>query len=86
MDLVLSSKNEQALFDLLRAKRLELARAQSFPPYVIFHDRTLVEMAKDRPRTQEAMASIVGVGEAKLAKYGDTFLKLLHPDPDPDAP
>ena len=85
VDLVLSSKNEQELFDLLRAKRLELARAQSVPPYVIFHDRTLVEMAKDRPRTQEAMASIVGVGEAKLAKYGDTFLKLLHPDPDPDA-
>jgi ATP-dependent DNA helicase RecQ len=65
------------LFDALRAKRLELARAQSLPPYVIFHDKTLIEMAGARPATRDALGRIAGVGAAKLERYGDTFLDVI---------
>jgi len=56
---------------------LEMAKAQNVPPYVIFHDTTLVAMAKQRPRTLEEMGHLPGVGEAKLERYGDAFLKAL---------
>ena len=78
MDVVLTSAREQELFEKLRQKRLTLAREQSVPPYVIFHDRTLVEMARDRPQTLEALGEVGGVGAAKLQKYGPTFLELLR--------
>ncbi len=78
VDIVLTSAREQELFEVLRQKRLALARAQSVPPYVIFHDRTLVEMARERPQTLAALAEVGGVGAAKLEKYGDTFLELLR--------
>ena len=78
VDIVLTSTREQDLFEELRQKRLALARAQSVPPYVIFHDRTLVEMVRERPQTLAALAEVGGVGAAKLEKYGDTFLELLR--------
>ncbi len=68
---------DQALFDALRAKRMELAKAQGVPPYVIFHDRTLAELAAARPKTARAMASIPGIGETKLERYGPAFLEIL---------
>ena len=58
--------------------RLEFARAENLPPYVIFHDKTLLEMVYTKPKTLEDMAEISGVGEHKLQKYGIAFLKVLN--------
>ena len=67
----------QTLFEALRAKRLELARAQGVPPYVIFHDKTLIELATQRPATEAEMAAVPGVGKAKLDQYGAAFLAVI---------
>ena len=69
---------QQPLFDRLRTLRLEIAREQAVPPYVIFHDRTLREMALLRPADLEQMRQISGVGERKLERYGRRFLELLR--------
>jgi ATP-dependent DNA helicase RecQ len=69
---------DRALFEKLRAKRLELAKAQNVPPYVIFHDKTLAEMAMRRPRSVTALATIPGAGQVKLARYGEIFLKVIN--------
>jgi len=69
---------DHALFEKLRARRLELARAQQVPPYVIFHDRTLADMAARRPRSAAELAATPGVGEAKLARYGEAFLEVIN--------
>jgi ATP-dependent DNA helicase RecQ len=68
---------DRALFEKLRAKRLELAKAQNVPPYVIFHDKTLAEMAAHPPRSMAEFAAIPGAGEVKLARYGQAFLKVI---------
>lgn len=65
------------LFEKLREVRLQLAREQAVPPYIIFHDSVLYEMAERRPRTPAELRSIGGVGETKLARYGDVFLQAL---------
>jgi ATP-dependent DNA helicase RecQ len=69
--------HDQALFEALRAWRLEEARRQHVPPYVIFHDRTLAEIAATRPGTRQALAEVSGVGEGKLERYGEAVLKVL---------
>ena len=66
------------LFEALRPRRLELAREQSVPPYVIFHDSTLREMACSRPLDQDAMGSIAGVGEKKLERFGKEFIAVIQ--------
>lgn len=66
------------LFEVLRRKRKELADAAQVPPYVIFSDRTLTEMATYRPQTFSSMQRIHGVGEMKLKKYGPVFINLLR--------
>jgi ATP-dependent DNA helicase RecQ len=68
---------DTALMDRLRAWRLELARSQSVPPYVIFHDKTLAEIARVRPRDLDALGDIGGVGAKKLERYGGDLLALL---------
>ena len=68
----------QALFDALRARRRELAVEQGVPPYVIFHDASLVAMAERRPRSPGEFATIPGVGATKLERYGETFLAVIH--------
>jgi ATP-dependent DNA helicase RecQ len=73
----LADPSDVALFHTLRAKRLELARAQDVPPYVIFHDRTLREMARKKPRTIGEMAQVAGVGKSKLERYGAEFVSLV---------
>ena len=75
---------DEPLFELLREHRLELANEYGVPPYIIFHDSTLEEMARTRPDTLEAMRYISGVGEQKLDKYGDTFLNVIQSSPLPD--
>jgi len=66
------------LWNQLRALRGELAARQGVPPYVIFHDATLKEMCAACPRDLHALSRINGVGERKLARYGDAFLELLQ--------
>ncbi|HKB59186.1 MAG TPA: DNA helicase RecQ [Gallionellaceae bacterium] len=70
--------HEDLLWRALKARRLELAREQGVPPYVIFHDSTLLEIMERKPRTLDEMAQISGVGEAKLAKYGEAFLRVVE--------
>ena len=69
---------DDPLFDALRALRRELASAASVPPYVIFHDSTLREMAATRPMTLAELGAIGGVGARKLEAYGDAFLATLR--------
>ncbi|MBA8909500.1 DNA helicase RecQ [Aminobacter ciceronei] len=71
------SDADQDLFQALRRKRTEIARAQNVPPYVIFHDKTLIELAAARPASRAEMASVPGVGEAKLDRYGPAFLEVI---------
>lgn len=73
-----SGSNEDPLWQALKSKRMELAREQGVPPYVIFHDATLLEIMQQRPGSLPEMARISGVGQAKLSKYGDAFLQVLE--------
>ena len=68
----------QKLFAQLRSERQRLAQEEGVPPFVIFSDRTLREMALYFPDTPEQMAGISGVGDAKLEKYGDTFMTIIE--------
>jgi len=70
--------HEAPLWDALRDLRGRLAREQGVPAYVIFHDATLFAMLRERPRTLDALGSISGVGERKLARYGSAFLAALE--------
>jgi len=65
------------LFDALREKRRLIAAENAVPPYVVFHDATLREMASAKPGTLSAMSQISGVGERKLATYGEDFLAVI---------
>jgi len=69
--------NDDPLWLALKAKRMELAREQGVPPYVIFHDSTLLDFLNRRPATLNEMAQVSGVGQAKLARYGNDFLDVL---------
>jgi ATP-dependent DNA helicase RecQ len=66
------------LFDALRALRSELAKAQNVPAYVVFHDATLHELARDRPRTEAELAMVSGIGAHKLARYGAKLLEVVR--------
>ena len=68
---------DRGLFDRLRALRLDLARARGVPPYVIFHDATLREMARVRPASKAALLDVKGVGARKAAELGDAFLLAI---------
>ena len=67
-----------ALFALLRQKRKEMADAAGVPPYVIFSDKTLVEMAAYYPQSISSLLKISGVGQVKLRQYGETFLEMIQ--------
>ena len=73
----LVSEEDAPLLSALKAKRRALAEAQKVPAYVIFPDRTLIEMAEVRPETLDQMARINGVGAKKLERYGDDFLSVI---------
>jgi ATP-dependent DNA helicase RecQ len=68
----------EALFAALRRWRAELAREQGVPAYVILHDRTLQEIAARRPATMDELLQVVGIGEAKAARYGAALLELIR--------
>jgi ATP-dependent DNA helicase RecQ len=65
------------LFDALRACRRDLAKQAGVPPYVVFHDSTLREMATLRPTSMAALGRVSGVGEAKLERYGAAFVEVV---------
>ena len=69
---------DDPLFEALRVRRRDLAREAGVPPYVIFHDATLREMAALRPRDRRGLAQVSGVGARKLDAYGDAFLEVLR--------
>lgn len=73
----LVSEEDAPLLSALKAKRRALSEAARVPAYVIFPDRTLIEMAEKRPVTLDEMARIGGVGAKKLERYGDTFLEVI---------
>lgn len=74
---LLTDDADKNLFAELKAVRLTIAKSQNLPPYVIFHDKTLIDMVEQKPASLDDMAKISGVGQSKLAKYGDAFLKAL---------
>jgi len=65
------------LWQALKAKRLELAQEQGVPPYVIFHDSTLIEMHQTKPMTLMRLGELTGVGQTKLQRYGRAFLEVI---------
>ena len=71
------SEEDAPLLSALKAKRRALAEAAGGPAYIIFNDRTLIEMAEKRPMTLDEMARIGGVGAKKLESYGDAFLEVI---------
>ncbi|MEA3404447.1 MAG: DNA helicase RecQ [Pseudomonadota bacterium] len=73
--------NDRIIFDELRALRKEIAESEDVPPYVVFSNATLVEMAKARPQNDYELIKINGVGESKLARYGFEFLDFLRKHP-----
>ncbi|PID35314.1 MAG: DNA helicase RecQ [Rhodobacterales bacterium] len=73
----LVSEEDAPLLSALKAKRRALAEAARVPAYVVFTDKTLIEMAETRPETLDDMARISGVGAKKLSTYGDAFLEVI---------
>lgn len=73
----LDTPEEEDLFVALKAKRMEIAKEHNVPPYVIFHDKTLLEFVRQHPTNINELGNIKGVGESKLENYGDDFLDVL---------
>ena len=72
------SEEDAPLLSALKAKRRGLAEAGKVPAYIIFNDKTLIEMAEKRPANLDAMAGISGIGAKKLDSYGDAFLEVIN--------
>ena len=73
-----SNEYSHELFEQLRTKRRELSEAEHVPSFVVFHDRTLREMAAQLPQSVEAFGQVTGVGPVKVEKYADVFLPIIH--------
>ena len=71
-------EDEAALLCALKAMRLELARERGVPAYIVFPDRTLIDMARRRPRTEAEFAEVNGVGAAKLREFSQPFLAAIE--------
>ena len=69
---------DRDLFEALRAKRLELAKANGLAPFMVFPDRTLIELAARKPADSAALETIHGVGQAKRERWGEDFLKVIR--------
>ena len=75
---VAAGGGDDALFQALRTLRKRLADEAGMPPYIIFNDASLRDMAQRQPTTLEDFATIAGVGQAKLARYGKQFVELIR--------
>jgi ATP-dependent DNA helicase RecQ len=74
----LANPADSPLFEALRSRRRELAQEAGVPPYVIFHDSTLRDMAAQRPGSRAELAMLSGIGARKLDAYGDAFLQVIR--------
>lgn len=72
------SEADEELFEKLRTLRMEIARKEKVPPYIVFSDKTPAHMSVVKPVTREAMLTVSGVGEFKYKKYGEKFLECLR--------
>jgi len=68
---------EALIFESLRELRLDLAKSEGVPAYVIAHDRTLRELARLRPRDEDELRAVPGFGERRVERYGEAFLDVL---------
>lgn len=75
---ILLNDDEEQLFTKLREIRMDMAKRENYPPYIIFHDVVLKQFAKLKPTTKEEMLKINGVGERRFAKYGELFLGAIR--------
>ncbi|MEE4110169.1 MAG: HRDC domain-containing protein, partial [Halieaceae bacterium] len=75
---VLPDHIDVGLWEALRECRRELAEKQGIPPYIIFHDKTLMLICEQRPRSIEDFAAISGVGDRKCEKYAEAFLDVVN--------
>lgn len=75
--IMLKEDYDEELFEILRQKRRQIAEARNVPPYVIFSDRTLIEMAKELPQNEFQLSKISGIGEKKIKSYGAVVLILI---------
>ena len=73
---------DKSLWERLRELRKQLAQDQGVPPYVIFHDATLLELVRQQPDSEEAMGHISGIGQGKLDRYGEPFLAIIKEHKD----
>lgn len=71
------TKQEETLFEKLRALRTEIAREEKVPPYIVFSDKTLTHMCVVKPEDKQEMMTVSGVGEFKFEKYGERFLACI---------
>ena len=71
------SNQDQDLFGELRLTRMKLSKTANVPPYIIFHDSTLIAFAQEKPTNKEDMLEISGVGKSKYGKYGEKFLQTI---------
>ena len=76
-DSAIPTEYDRELFDILRKERLEIAREEQVPPYIIFSDVSLVEMASYFPHSPDEMIRISGVGDTKLERYGTRFIRMI---------
>lgn len=72
-----NSSHNSALFEALRQLRLQIAKEESVPPYIVFTDRTLIDMCSKLPQNEDEMLNVSGVGQNKLKKYGQRFLQEI---------
>jgi ATP-dependent DNA helicase RecQ len=73
-----AAEADPALFEALKRRRLELARDRGVPAYLVFADKSLIDMAKRKPKTPAEMSQVHGMGEVKLAQYGHIFLEVIR--------
>lgn len=71
------TEKEESLFEKLRTLRMEIAREEKVPPYIVFSDKTLTHMCVVKPKTKGEMLTVSGVGEFKFEKYGERFLRCI---------
>jgi superfamily II DNA helicase RecQ len=69
---------DKEMFNRLVALRKDICAAEGVPPYVVFHNKTMWEMARQLPDSLEALARIEGIGQAKLERYGARFLAVIN--------
>jgi ATP-dependent DNA helicase RecQ len=77
--------SQEHLLAALRKKRIEIAREEKVPAYIVFSDRTLADMALRRPASLESLAGVRGVGEMKLSRYGEIFLAVIRNSEETEA-